>query len=80
MTDRKIIVKVPASTANLGPGFDTLGMALSLYSWLEMSLPRSGKTVIELHGEGLDGIPLDKSNLIYKVAQLVFAEADIEIP
>lgn len=29
-------VRVPASTANLGPGFDTLGMALSLYAWIEL--------------------------------------------
>ncbi|GGD54689.1 homoserine kinase [Paenibacillus nasutitermitis] len=77
--NRRIIVKVPASTANLGPGFDTLGMALSLYSWIEMSVPRTGETVIDLVGDGWAGIPLDKSNLIYKVAQLVFAEAGVEV-
>ena len=56
MTNRRIIVKVPASTANLGPGFDTLGMALSLYAWIEMSASLNGDTVIQLHGEGLNGI------------------------
>lgn len=80
MTDRRILTKVPASTANLGPGFDTLGMALSLYAWIEMSASSDGKTVIELHGEHLNGIPTDKSNLIYKVAQLVFKEAGVTLP
>ncbi len=80
MTNRRIIVKVPASTANLGPGFDTLGMALSLYAWIEMSASLNGETVIQLHGEGLHGISTDKSNLIYKVAQLVFKEAGVTLP
>ncbi|GIP45486.1 homoserine kinase [Paenibacillus sp. J45TS6] len=71
-------VKVPASTANLGPGFDSLGMALTLYSYIEMQ--QAEETCIALHGEHLDGIPTDKSNLIYKVAQRVFEEAGVEIP
>ncbi|HWQ68646.1 MAG TPA: homoserine kinase, partial [Patescibacteria group bacterium] len=33
----RVRVRVPASTANLGPGFDTLGMALSLYNEVELS-------------------------------------------
>lgn len=71
-------VKIPASTANLGPGFDTLGMALNLYAWLELKPAES--TVIHLHGENLAGLPTDKSNLIYKVAQSVFEEAGESIP
>lgn len=80
MNERHVLVKIPASTANLGPGFDTLGMALSLYAWLEMSASASGETVIELYGEGLEGVPLNKSNLIYKVAQRVFDEAGVKLP
>ncbi|HEY4390102.1 MAG TPA: homoserine kinase [Paenibacillus sp.] len=71
-------VQVPASTANLGPGFDTLGMALSLYSWIEMK--PADTTVFHLYGDNLDGLPKDKSNLIYTVAQSVFAEACVQIP
>lgn len=66
-------VKVPASTANLGPGFDTLGMALTLYAWIEMEEAES--TVFHLYGDEMSGLPRDKSNLLYKVAQMVFAEA-----
>ena len=72
------LVRVPASTANLGPGFDSLGMALSLYTWIGMR--ESQETVITLHGDGLSGVSVDKSNLVYKVAQLLFAEAGILMP
>lgn len=71
-------VKVPASTANLGPGFDTLGMALTLYAWIEMKPAEA--TVFHLLGENLDGLPTDKSNLLYKVAQSVFDEAGVTLP
>ncbi|MBT2290484.1 homoserine kinase [Paenibacillus albidus] len=70
-------VKVPASTANLGPGFDTLGMALSLYAWIEME--EAAETVFYLHGDEMKGLPRDKSNLLYQVAQLVFAEAGVSV-
>ncbi|MEC0126290.1 homoserine kinase [Paenibacillus pabuli] len=75
---QRVTVKVPASTANLGPGFDTLGMALSLYAWLEMK--PAEQTIFHLHGDHLTGLPTDKSNLIYEVAQMVFNEAGISVP
>jgi homoserine kinase len=64
----------------LGPGFDTLGMALSLYAWIEMSESTTGKTTFDYYGDGMDGLPRDKSNLLYKVAQLVFEEAGVSVP
>ncbi|MEF2968034.1 homoserine kinase [Paenibacillus sp. M1] len=75
---RGVRVRIPASTANLGPGFDTLGMALTLYAWIEMKPAES--TVFHLYGDNLDGLPKDKSNLIYKVAQSVFKEAGVSVP
>ncbi|ULL17837.1 homoserine kinase [Paenibacillus sp. H1-7] len=77
-SNNKVRVKVPASTANLGPGFDTLGMALDLYAWIEMSLAE--ETRIHLIGDQMNGIPTDKSNLIYKVAQMVFEKAGVHHP
>ena len=78
MAQKKVCVKVPASTANLGPGFDVLGMALNLYAWIEMSTAE--QTKIELVGDQLTGIPTDKTNLIYTVAQQVFDKAGVSIP
>ncbi|CAM4198158.1 homoserine kinase [Paenibacillus endophyticus] len=78
MNNRRVIVRVPASTANLGPGFDTLGMALSLYAWIELRV--SEQTEYQFYGDQMRGLPKDKSNLIYKVAQLVFKEAGVQVP
>lgn len=78
MNKKRIRVKVPASTANLGPGFDSIGMALDLYAWIEMSV--SDKTTIRLYGDQMEQVPADKSNLIYEAAQMVFREAGAERP
>ncbi|UHA74344.1 homoserine kinase [Paenibacillus sp. 481] len=71
-----VLVRVPASTANLGPGFDTLGMALKLHIWVSMK--PAEQLSIRLHGTQLVGIPTDERNLIYKMALHVFKEAGIE--
>ena len=78
MLSNTVRVRVPASTANLGPGFDTLGMALNLYTWIEMSPAES--TRITLIGEELAGLPTDKRNLVYQVAQQVFQAAGVSCP
>ncbi|HZK18268.1 MAG TPA: homoserine kinase, partial [Clostridia bacterium] len=66
-----ITVRVPASTTNLGPGFDCLGMALELYNTVEM-FPFPGKLYIEVQGEGANEIPRNRSNLVYIAACRVF--------
>ncbi|MBO9609218.1 MAG: homoserine kinase [Paenibacillaceae bacterium] len=78
MNGRRAIVKVPASTANLGPGFDALGMALDLYEWIEIRL--SDRTQIHVYGDELQGAPTDKSNLIYVMAQHLFEAAGVSHP
>ena len=66
-----IRVQVPATTANLGPGFDCLGMALELYNVVEFSKIHHG-LVIEIEGEGAGEIPRDQKNLVYRAARQVF--------
>ncbi len=58
MTARRRLVRVPASSANLGPGYDVLAAALSLY--LEVEVEETGSFSVE--AKGLD-VPLDRSNL-----------------
>jgi len=59
-------VRVPATAANLGPGFDCLGMTLDI--WNEVKFTLSGDSLeIQIHGEGENQLPRDKSNLIYYV-------------
>lgn len=78
MSETLVRVTIPASTANLGPGFDTLGMALKLYSVVEMK--RSEQTMIVLEGKELQGVPADKSNLIYQIAADLFRKAGLSVP
>lgn len=66
-----IRVQVPATTANMGPGFDCLGMALELYNTVEMVTASRGLS-IEISGEGAADIPRDESNLVYQAARCVF--------
>jgi homoserine kinase len=73
-----VVVKVPASTANLGSGFDTIGMALQLYTTIRMR--KASSTSIHMRGYNLDGIPTGKDNLIYKVAKMIFEQANLSIP
>jgi homoserine kinase len=56
-------LSVPATSANLGPGFDSLGIALDLRDRLEAEVVGEG-LVIEVEGEGADGVPLDESHLV----------------
>ncbi len=63
-------VRVPATTANLGPGYDVLGLALKLYNFIEME--KSDKLSIEIEGAGTDSLPKDESNIAYQAAQETF--------
>lgn len=76
-TKAKVIV--PASSANLGPGFDTLGLALSLYDTVEVEVTGSGLEV-EIFGEGEGELPLDGSHLVVKAIRQGLAAADADAP
>ncbi len=71
-------LRVPASSANLGPGFDALGLALNLHLTCTFSL--SARLCIETHGIDSTCIPTDSSNLIWQTAQIVAAGATREMP
>lgn len=68
-----ILIRVPATTANLGPGFDSLGMALSLWNYVRLEW--SDRPSIVVHGEGEGHLRLDKSNLMYRAVQRLLTEA-----
>ena len=76
---RKVTVTVPGSSANLGPGFDTLGLALSVYDTVEVEIIPSGLEV-EVFGEGQGEVPLDGSHLVVKAIRAGLKAADAEVP
>ena len=58
-------VRVPASTSNLGPGFDVLGLALDRYLVVSVETGQRVPLTITVEGEGKSHIALDASNLVY---------------
>jgi homoserine kinase len=64
-------VSVPATSANLGPGFDCLGLALGLRDELEGELTDDGIGV-EVVGEGAGSVPLDETHLVLRAMRLAF--------
>ena len=78
-----IEVLAPATTANLGPGFDCLGMALDLWNRLEVlpaGGPPEGNARVEISGEGAHELATDASNLTFRSMQFLFDEAGIAMP
>jgi len=77
---RTVIVTVPATSANLGPGFDTLGLALSIYDTLTASSFDDDRLEIEVEGSGAAEIPTDASNLVVRTIAHVYADAGRRMP
>lgn len=74
-----ISVRVPASTANLGPGFDALGMALALYDTVEV-VPTDGAVTVEVTGEGADEVPTDESHLVVRALRTAAEVLGADVP
>ena len=77
----KVSVKVPATTANMGPGFDCLGMALPIYNTItieETVLPGTGIEINVMADTdsidqlSLDHIPSDENSIVYKAVELLY--------
>ena len=74
----KVSVRVPATTANLGPGFDCLGLALPIYNEItveETVMPGSGieiNVIEDTQTYDLLSVPKDKNNIVYKAIELLY--------
>lgn len=77
---RSVTVRVPATTANLGPGFDTLGMALAVYDELQVTVREAPGATVEVHGVGEGEVPTDESNLVVRAMAHAFASVGRELP
>jgi homoserine kinase len=67
---QRLTVKVPGTSANLGPGYDSLGLALSIYDTLTVETLSTGELEFELSGEGADTLPRDASHLVVRAIDL----------
>ncbi|HEX6263274.1 MAG TPA: homoserine kinase, partial [Actinomycetota bacterium] len=74
----RLTVRVPATAANLGPGFDALALALGLHN--EVVCETSAEPAVEVSGEGAGELPEDASNLIFRSMAFVAREAGGSLP
>jgi homoserine kinase len=80
LAELAVRVRVPATSANLGPGFDTLGLALGLYDDVEVAVTPSGVD-IEVTGEGAADIAdAGEKHLIVRALRVALDELDIPQP
>jgi homoserine kinase len=75
----KVIVRVPATTANLGPGFDCLGLALGLWNTATFTLG-GDDLVVTITGEGAGDLAHDSSNLVARAARRLYTHVGAAAP
>lgn len=77
---RRVLVRVPATSANLGPGFDTLGLALSIYDELDVTALPEGELEIDVEGEGMGDVPRDASHLVVRAIAYAYEAVGRRMP
>ena len=74
----RAVVQVPGTSANCGPGFDCLGLATTIYNYLDLTLLHGNKVVVEAAGEGAENIPRGRRNLTWQAVQRLLQEVGRE--
>ena len=75
-----IRVKAPATTANMGPGYDCLGLALNVWNTFDVEALPSGESVVEVTGEGAGELCTGRDNLVYRAMEFLFLDAGEDMP
>jgi homoserine kinase len=71
-------VRVPATSANLGPGFDSVGLALDIWDEVNAASVERGPSMIEVTGVGANTVPRDESNLILRAMRAGWLEFGVD--
>ncbi|MBM6405499.1 homoserine kinase [Phycicoccus sp. CSK15P-2] len=75
-----VLVRVPASSANLGPGFDSVGCALGVWDECRAEVTERPGLVVEVEGEGVGAVPLDETHLVHRAMRSAWSELAVEAP
>ena len=70
----RAVVRVPGTSANCGPGFDCLGLATTIYNYLDLTLLRNSRVIVESSGEGAENIPRGRKNLAWQAVRRLLQE------
>ncbi|MFE8696686.1 homoserine kinase [Cytobacillus sp. FJAT-53684] len=76
--EEMLIIKVPGSTANLGPGFDSVGLALAIYLTLEVE--KGDRYEVIPLSENLNAFPKDETNFVFQIALDTAAKYNKKLP
>ena len=74
----KVTVRAPATTANMGPGFDSIGMALGIFNTISVELANSFE--LSIYGEGADVLSGDTDNMVYRGFCAAIEKTDTQVP
>ncbi|MEY9215421.1 homoserine kinase [Thermobifida halotolerans] len=75
-----VTVRTPATSANLGPGFDALGLALELADEIEVRVRDDRGVTVAVEGQGADSLPLDDSHLVVRAMRAAFEAVGQTMP
>jgi homoserine kinase len=75
-----IRIRVPGSTANLGPGFDSVGLALGLWDEYEVTVDEGDRLSVSVSGEGAADVPRDATHLVVRAMAHGFARLETHMP
>lgn len=73
-------VRVPASSANIGPGFDSVGLALGIWDECVVTVTSGPGLLIDVEGEGAGEVPRDELNLIYRSMLGAWQKLEVQTP
>jgi len=73
-------VRVPASSANIGPGFDSIGLALGIWDECVVTVSAEPGLRVEVGGEGAGEVPRDELNLIYRSMVQAWQRLNVQTP
>ena len=76
MSAERVVVEVPATSANLGPGFDSLGLALALTDQIEARFVDGTDVLVDVSGEGAGQVPCGEANLVARIVRTGLAAFD----
>ncbi|WP_345912386.1 homoserine kinase [Janibacter sp. LM] len=75
-----VTLRVPASSANLGPGFDCVGMALGVWDECTVTVTQEPGLVVEVAGSGSESVPRDESHLVVRTLITAWQHLDVPVP
>jgi homoserine kinase len=73
-------VRVPASSANIGPGFDSIGLALGIWDECDVTVTAEPGLRVEVEGEGAGTVPRDERHLVYRAMERAWEKLEVKAP